>query len=95
MHRIPGYCILDQTEPSRSARAPSPWMPEDALGLFRPTLDADESLVLHAAGSSGRIRGMLTIHILSFSFLEGHENQLVNDGAEPLVFLAVVPGPKA
>ena len=26
---------------------------------------------------------------------EGHEHQLVNDGAEPLVFLAVVPGPKA
>ena len=53
---------------------------------------------------------MLTIHILSFSFLEGlpvdatghaggytegHEHQLVNDGAEPLVFLAVMPGPKA
>ena len=26
---------------------------------------------------------------------EGHEHQLVNDGTEPLVFLAVVPGPKA
>ena len=26
---------------------------------------------------------------------EGHEHQLVNDGAGPLVFLAVVPGPKA
>ena len=26
---------------------------------------------------------------------EGHEHQLVNDGTGPLVFLAVVPGPKA
>ena len=26
---------------------------------------------------------------------EDHEHQLVNDGTEPLVFLAVVPGPKA
>ena len=66
--------------------------------------------VLFATASSGRIRAMLTIHILSFSFLEGlpvdatghaggytegHEHQLVNDGAEPLVFLAVMPGPKA